>query len=207
VLSIDHVLLGTADLDRTAQELLHKHGLTSYAGGRHTGLGTGNRVVPLGDSYLEIIGVVDEAEAEANPFGRWLTSQVAAGPRLVGWCLSTTDLEGVADRVGVEPVSMQRAQPDGRILSWRLAGLEVAMAEPPLPFFIEWEIDPELHPGRAGVAHADGPVRLTGVEIEGDETRIDEWIGDAHLPVGIFDGPPGVRATVLSGPEGTIRIS
>jgi hypothetical protein len=205
-LSIDHVLLGTTDLEGTARELSSRHGLISYEGGRHTGLGTGNRIVPLGDCYLEIIGVVDEAEAETNAFGRWLATQVAAGPRLVGWCLATDDIDRVAARIDVAAVPMRRVLPDGRILSWRLAGLEVAMAEPPLPFFISWEVEAEMHPGRTGIAHERGRVRLTGVEVGGDESRLGEWIAGERLPVTVVDDAPEVRAALLSGPDGPIRI-
>lgn len=205
-LNIDHVLLGTADLEGTARELSSRHGLISYEGGRHTGLGTGNRIVPLGDCYLEIIGVVDEAEAETNAFGRWLATQVAAGPRLVGWCLATDDIDGFAARIDVDAVAMRRVLPDGGILSWRLAGLEVAMAEPPLPFFISWEVDAELHPGRAGIAHGQGPVRLTGIEVGGDESRLEEWIAGEPLPVTVVDDTPAVRAALLAGPDGPIRL-
>jgi hypothetical protein len=206
LLNIDHVLLGTTDLEGTARALSSRHGLISYEGGRHTGLGTGNRIVPLGDCYLEIIGVVDEAEAKTNVFGRWLASQVAAGPRLVGWCLATDDIDRVAARIGVDAVPMRRVLPDGRILSWRLAGLEVAMGEPPLPFFISWEIDAELHPGRAGIAHRQGPVRLTGIEVGGDKSRLGEWIAGEPLPVTTVDDAPAVRAVLLAGPDGPIRI-
>ena len=206
LLNIDHVLLGTTDLEGTARELSSRHGLISYEGGRHIGLGTGNRIVPLGDCYLEIIGVIDEAEAETNSFGRWLASRVAAGPRLVGWCLATDDIDRVAERVDVDAVPMRRVLPDGRILSWRLAGLEVAMAEPPLPFFISWETDAGLHPGRAGTAHRQGPVRLTGIEVGGEESRLEEWIAGEPLPVTVVDGAPGVRAALLAGPDGPIRI-
>src|SRR5262245_53549604 len=63
MLAIDHVILLAADLDHAAARLLKTHGLASLPGGRHPGHGTGNRIVPLGDSYLELMGVVDEVEA------------------------------------------------------------------------------------------------------------------------------------------------
>jgi hypothetical protein len=45
---IDHVIYGTADLDVAAVRIEAQLGLTTVAGGRHDGVGTHNRIVPLG---------------------------------------------------------------------------------------------------------------------------------------------------------------
>ena len=60
---LDHVLIAVADVAAAARELEARHGLTSIKGGRHPGYGTANRIVPLGDSYLELVTVADESEA------------------------------------------------------------------------------------------------------------------------------------------------
>ena len=73
-LELDHVLIAVADLAAAARELEVRHGLASVEGGRHPGWGTANRIVPLGDTYLELIAVVDEAEAAESPFGRWVAA-------------------------------------------------------------------------------------------------------------------------------------
>ena len=39
-------------------------------GGVHEGQGTHNRIVPLGDGYLELMAIGDPEEAAAHPFGR-----------------------------------------------------------------------------------------------------------------------------------------
>ena len=95
-LRIDHVIFGTADIERTAQMLEEEHGLASVAGGRHESRGTGNRILPVGDAYLELMGIVDPDEAAAHPFGRWFSSQIADGDRFLMWCLGTDDIDAVA---------------------------------------------------------------------------------------------------------------
>jgi hypothetical protein len=80
MLEIDHVIVAVADLDVAAAALEREHGLASVAGGRHPGHGTGNRIVPLGDSYLELMAVVDEDEASASPLGA-LALPLASGGR------------------------------------------------------------------------------------------------------------------------------
>jgi hypothetical protein len=58
---LDHVLLAVTDLAAAGRELQARYGLASVEGGRHPDWGTANRIVPLGDSYLELIAVVDQA--------------------------------------------------------------------------------------------------------------------------------------------------
>jgi hypothetical protein len=66
---LDHVLIAVSDLATAGQGLEERHGLTSIEGGRHGGLGTANRIVPLVDTYLELVAVVDETEAAGSAFG------------------------------------------------------------------------------------------------------------------------------------------
>ena len=121
-MELDHVLIAVADLDAAAQEVEARFGLASVEGGRHRGLGTANRIVPLGETYLELVAVVDDTEAAGSGFGSW----VAGGdlPRLLGWCVRTDDLDEVAGRLSLEIADGSRARPDGTILTWRMAGLE-----------------------------------------------------------------------------------
>jgi hypothetical protein len=41
-----------------------RYGLASIEGGRHPGWGTANRIIPLGDAYIELVTVVDDEEAQ-----------------------------------------------------------------------------------------------------------------------------------------------
>ena len=62
MLELSQVIYGVRDLDAATQRL-HALGLNVLDGGRHPGLGTANRIIPLGSAYLELLGVVDETEA------------------------------------------------------------------------------------------------------------------------------------------------
>ena len=74
---IDHVIYATQDLDAAAARLESEHGLVADGGGRHAGIGTENRIVPLGGGYLELIAVVDHAEAERSALGHELAERIA----------------------------------------------------------------------------------------------------------------------------------
>jgi hypothetical protein len=186
-MELDHVLIAVADLDAAGRDLEQRYGLSSLVGGRHPGWGTGNRIVPLGDAYLELVAMLDSAEAAQAPFGRWVGSMVGSTPTPFAWCVRTANLDGVAARLGLEPAAGSRETPDGSVLRWRIAGLEQAAAEPCLPFFIE----------RAEIDHPAGAPRLERLELSGDPGRVDEWLGGAPLPVSVSPREPAITAVVV----------
>lgn len=203
MIELDHVLIAVTDLDAAGREFEARHGLASVAGGRHPGWGTANRIVPLGDTYLELVAAVDTAEAADSPFGRW----VAAAPsgRPLGWAVRTQELDVIAVRLGLAVTTGSRRREDGQVLRWRLAGMEQAVAEAALPFFIEWGDGTPL-PGRAQVDHRDGPLRIEQVRLAGDADRLESWLGAHHLPTTVQAGAPAVTGVVLAGASNRIAI-
>jgi hypothetical protein len=133
-LELDHVLIAVADLAAAGRELEARHGLASIEGGRHAGYGTANRIVPLGDSYLELVTVADESEAARSPFGSWVARVQSERVRPLGWAVRTHGLDAVARRLERTIRVGSRTTRSGAVLRWRLAGLERAAAEPSLPF-------------------------------------------------------------------------
>ena len=189
-MELDHVLIAVADLDAAARQVEARFGLASVEGGRHQGLGTANRIVPLGETYLELVAVVDDAEAEASGFGSWVTGGDL--PRLLGWCVRTDDLDEVADRLGLTIANGSRARPDGTVLNWRMAGLELSAEEPSLPFFIEWGADTP-YPGEALAQSAT----IDELRLQGDPRRVARWVGDADVPISVREGRPELQSVVL----------
>ena len=209
-LAIDHVILATRDLVATASRLERDHGLASLEGGRHPGHGSGNRIVPLGDAYIEIMGIVDEAEAAASPMGVWLREQTAHGDRVAALCLRT-DAPGFAAtvaRLAIRPLPMSRDAPGGVTLSWRLAGLPEAMADPSRPFFIDWQVPPERHPARGRPPHRVETDGFAWVELAGDSAAIRRWLGAGVPGVRVVEAAqPNVRAalSLAGGAEAVLR--
>jgi Glyoxalase-like domain len=185
---IDHVLLAVRDLD-AGEARMRALGLDVVPGGRHEGLGTHNRIVPLGGGYIELLAVADAAEAAASAIGR----AVAAADGLMGWAVAVPDVAAEAARLGLEVTTIARQG-----LTARLVGVAEAMADPSLPFFIER--DPGIRdPGAAGT-----PRGIAALELRGDAERLDARLGGAQLPVELEPGPPAVLAVrVRDGP--TIR--
>jgi Glyoxalase-like domain len=202
-MELDHVLIPLANLSGAVSEFEGRYGLVSVEGGRHADWGTANRIVPLGDSYLELIAVVDPAEARQTAFGRWVANARAGQP--LGWAVRTDDLGAVAGRLGLHIGSGSRFTPTGDLLSWRIAGIERAMAEPWLPFFIEWAARSRL-PGRVDVEHPAGASGIKQLIIAGEPKRLSSWFDGRRLPVTLADGDSGVIGVVLSTRSGEIVV-
>jgi hypothetical protein len=206
MLRIDHVLLAVRDLDAAAAAVERSYGLGSVVGGRHEGHGTANRIVPLGgDAYLELVAVVDDQEAAGSDFGRRVR---AAAGSFLGWSVATDGIDVIAARLGLSAIRLERPNAEGARLSWRLAGLEVALRDPSLPFFISAEMDLSLHPARAAVAHRvrpDGVVRLT---VAADPEELTLHLGPGHgLPVDVVGGEPrGVLSVEVGTAEGELTL-
>jgi hypothetical protein len=197
VLAVDHVLVVVSDLDAAGERFYEEYGLASVPGGRHAGHGTANRIVPLSDSYLELMAVVDHDEAASNPLALWVERKLdEVGEAPVGLCLRTDDIEAVARRTGHRPLSMARTRPDGVELSWHLVGVDATVSDG-LPFFIQWHVDEHDHPARTVVEHRAAPAGIEWVELGGDEARLASWLGPHELPLRHVIGRPGpVRVAI-----------
>ena len=204
-MQLDHVLLAVTDLAAAGRELQLRYGLASVEGGRHPDWGTANRIVPLGDSYLELVAVVDQAAAADSSFGRWVASRASSSGRPLGWAVRTGGLDTIARRLDLIVHSGARVAPTGEVLRWRSAGIDQAVAEPSLPIFIEWAAGVRL-PGATAVTHPAAPAGISELHLEGDPDRLAAWLGTHMLPIVVRPGRPAVAALVLAPARGEIVI-
>ena len=186
---IDHVIFAAADLDAAAARFEAEHGLAVEGGGRHEGIGTHNRIVPLGGGYIELLAIADAEEAASSQLGRALAAHIErAGDAPMGWAVAVDDVEPVARLLGTEVSTIGRQG-----MTARLTGVAEAMAEPFLPFFIQRDAgvaDP-------GAARAGGGIEW--IEVAGDARKLADWLGGASLPVRVVEGEAGVRAVGVRG--------
>jgi Glyoxalase-like domain len=188
---IDHAIWATQDRDAAAAHFERVHGLAAAGGGRHDGMGTHNRIVPLGGGYLELLAVADAGEATGSPLGRTVVDTLASvGDGWMGWAVSVGDAETVAARLGTELSEISR---DG--FSALLTGVEEALAEPALPFFVERE------PGTPDPGEGSDAGGLSWVEVAGDAGRVREWLGGVGLPVRVQPGEPALLAVGVGARE------
>jgi hypothetical protein len=143
---------------------------------------------------------VDLEEAERSEFGRAVRRALTEDRPLVGWVLATDDIDAVAKRLDLEVEEKSRETEDGSKLSWRLAGLERASKTGALPFFVQWDVPPEQHPGAADARHEADPRGIAWVEVRADKPDdVREWLGEDEneLPVRITDGDPALAAAAI----------
>ena len=204
-LRLSQVIRGVGDLEQ-ATERFRTMGFDVLDGGIHPGVGTANRIIPLGDTYLELLGVVDGPEARAGAYGRALLAAIADGDRLVRWSLRTEEIDRVAARLGLTVERRRRRRPDGVMLTWRAAGLDVALADPTLPFFMQWD-RPDQYPGRAPARHPNGARVIAGLSVTpSDQERFLAWTADAAAPLRHRDGAPGLWSVSVDTPDGEMLI-
>ncbi len=189
LLGIDHLVVAVSDPDRAAAELESRLGLRATGGGRHDGLGTFNRLVWLGDSYLELVGVFDVELARRSWLGRPTVAALERGGGLATFALASDALaRDVATLRSsgsslAEPVPGERLRADGRTVRWQLS-LPGELGPDHPPFLIEHdptgaEWTPEERAARARETHPLGPqVRLAAVEIPAREVAA---LGMAYL--------------------------
>jgi glyoxalase-like protein len=200
---LDHVVIAVPDLDTAAGVIEARHGLASADGGSHPAWGTANRIVPLGDSYLELAAVVDAGKAAESVFGRWVAAGASRILRPLGWAVRTHQLDDIARRLDLPIHSGSRTTPGGDVLRWRSAGIDQAAGEPSLPFFIEWA--PTTHlPGQAATRHRSGAAHIARLVLAGDRVRLAAWLGNHQLPIVVRTGTPSVTTMYISSEAGEI---
>jgi hypothetical protein len=184
--AIDHLVIAVADVDAAARELEAEMGIAATGGGEHPGVGTYNRLVFVGDAYLELIGVRDEAAATRWPVGAATVTALRGGGGLATYALRDDQLEATVSRLRgagstiglVTPGS--RTRPDGEKVEWWTATVDELGPERP-PFLIqhayrgaEWG-DEAMQRRRTFVHPVGTPVVLAGLDIPtGDPAALAE---------------------------------
>jgi Glyoxalase-like domain len=194
---------------RRARRRMEASGFTVLDGGHHPGRGTANLIVPFGTQYLELLAIVDHTEARSSPQGRPVVSAWnTRGPGLARWSVEPADIEATASRVGHRIERRHRTLPDGTTVRWRSVAVDTAWASPWRCAFMAWD-DPQIHPARSAVVHANGATGFARLEVVAPDIReARAWLGDRTPPgVVMTIGPgPDVRNLHLASPHGEIPV-
>lgn len=153
------------DLEKAAQAY-SSLGFRVIDGGRHTGMGTYNKIIRFGLDYLELLAVYSEEEAAKFQSRTLIVDYLRTREGAFTYALAVRGLPANAP-AGED---RERKRPDGSILRWR-TGYQNLMGEQPVrPFLIEWEeSDADLlaryqREGEAG-GHPNGAQQWTGITI------------------------------------------
>jgi Glyoxalase-like domain len=200
MLALDHIAISAETLEAGAEWVEMALGVPLAGGGKHPHMGTHNRLLSLGDLYLEVIAIDPGAPKPGHV--RWFDLDNFQGPpRLTNWICRTDDLDAALE-----------AAPEGTGIATDLARGDYRwrFAIPPtgkLPFddrfpaLIQWQGD--LHPTKSLRDHG---IRLTRLEITHPKApalqaalhgltdpRVSVSLSPYHSLRATFDTPHGTR--------------
>jgi hypothetical protein len=166
---LDHLVVGSADLDTGVRWVEERLGVQPTFGGIHEGWGTHNALLGLGDQYLEVLALDPGQPDVSIPWCDRLRAMTT--PALVTLAVARSPLS--------DPVPMARVRADGVRMEW-----ELQFTETPL-FFIDWKQAPRP----SGLP--DGG-RITSLRVTTPKPK--ELVGVDGIVV--RDGPWGVEASI-----------
>lgn len=148
--TLDHLVIGCADLARGSAWLERFLGVTLSDVGSHVRMGTQNRLLSLGpDCYLELIAIDPEAGTPFMPrwFGldtRDVQERIAQKPRLLGWVARTENIDALAEKTGGLLGGVQAMERGD--FKWRITIPDdgYAVEAGLLPTLIQWDVP--MHP-------------------------------------------------------------
>ncbi len=202
-ITIDHVIVGTADLEEGIRQFNELTGVAPERGGQHPGRGTQNALASLGPrTYLELITPVSGPPPEM----KFLSELKQLTP--IGWAIGTKDLdatknrlEGAGFRVSA-PRPGSRVRPDGQVLQWRTAALEDIPGDL-TPFLIEWSAQTP-HPASTSPAGCT----LKSMEIVApDVERLGKLVAELRLGATVRSGTAPSLTLGLACPAGPIKLT
>lgn len=107
--------------------------------------------------------------------------------------MRTDGLDAVCNRLGLSAAGGSRQTADGPVLDCRLAGVEQAVADLQVPFFIQWGSQTSL-PGTTKVRHPAGQSRISRASVTGDVQRLSLGLADGAVPVTTELGPSAIAS-------------
>lgn len=173
---LDHVSYAVypQEFADTVQRLGALLGSTFVDGGKHPSFGTRNFILPVsGGMYVEVVTTLDHPATEQSNFAKAVKHRYEQGGGWLSWVIAVDDISGVEEKLGRNAVDGRRRRPDGFDLQWKQIGVMDVIADPELPFFIQWLSDASEHPSRNSSNLAISSLRLSG-----SQTTLDSYLGE-----------------------------
>ena len=201
-LQLDHLAVSARTLAEGVAVVETALGVTMSAGGQHPHMATHNRLLGLGDLYLEVIAIDPQATPPAWP--RWFDLDHFSGPpRLTNWVARSDDL--AADLAqsppgsGI-PIALSRGQ-----YRWQMAVPDTGKLPygGAFPALIQWQ-----KPHHPTQALPEVQVRLTRLEIAHPDTdglRAALHLDDPRLH--IVPGPVTEFRATFATPHGPRHLT
>lgn len=206
MISLDHLVYGTSDLEAAIDRLEHALGVRAALGGRHAAWGTRNALISLGeDTYLEILAPDPHAPEGVGP--RLFQVDRQREPRLLTWAAKGANLKQVAASARSQGVDLgevqsgSRSQPDGVVLSWALTDPATPREDGIIPFLIDWGDTP--HP--AGTAPAGCSLMDLRAQ-HPDAERVQALLRALDVDLEVEAGAEPALIATIESPRGLVEL-
>lgn len=136
--ALDHIIIGVHDLTQATNTFDQKLGLAVSGGGIHPTGGTANRIIVIGDTYIELIAVRAPAEAQQSMLAR-----LAKGEGYLNFVLASNDIHVDSEAIVARgntllgPKAGELRSADGRSRAWIRADIERPDLTQHYPFIIQ----------------------------------------------------------------------
>ena len=136
--ALDHIIIGVHDLAQAEAIFRQKLGLAVSSGGIHPSGGTANRIIVIGDTYLELITVRAPHEAQQSMLDR-----LNKGDGYLNFVLSSDNIEADSAAMAqrgvpiIGPKAGQLRSPDGNVRGWSRTDVERPDLTQHYPFLIQ----------------------------------------------------------------------
>ncbi len=136
--AIDHIIIGVHNLDQAATQFSQKLGLAVSGGGVHPTGGTANRIIVIGDTYLELMAIYNPEEAQQS-----LLDRLAKNEGYLNFVLASNEIEADSTAMvkrgiqilGPTPGSLRAV--DSRTRGWSRTNIERPDLAQRYPFIIQ----------------------------------------------------------------------
>lgn len=199
MLRFDHIAIAAESLEAGVAWVEAQLGVKLTGGGKHPAFGTHNRLLGLGDLYLEVIAVDPEAAPPGRP--RWFDLDGFQGaPRITNWVVESDDLMADLARAPAGTgVPMALSRGDYR---WRMAvpGDGRLPHDGAFPALIQWDgphpalalPDMGVRLQRLVIGHPEAEALRGALHLADD--RVEIVLAPEKRLTAIFDTPFGQRS-------------
>lgn len=178
---LDHVIIAVKDL-ASAAKTFERLGFRLTPRGLHEGKGTGNNCIMFANAYVELLGVVDPAQAK----GRLATMVADRGEGGIGIAYGADNADETAKSIRATGIAVENpnelSRPlnlDGERMLVRFSNVMLPKLQPAgLLQFVCTHLTPNLTRARhEWNLHASGAIRLTGVTVAAEDinTPLADW--------------------------------
>jgi hypothetical protein len=135
---LDHIIIGVNDLEQATRIFQQDLGLAVSGGGIHPTGGTANRIIVIGDTYLELITVLKRAEAQQSMLDR-----LAKGDGYLNFVLASNNIHADSQAMIERGISVigpgagELRSADGRWRGWVRTDIERPDLTQHYPFLIQ----------------------------------------------------------------------